>query len=56
MAVFAVLKSIANSKIRKFLYEYPDNELGMIKSVEFLIDAFDTISDDVLIKAWEQYL
>ena len=56
VAVFAVLKSIANGKLRKFLYEHPDKELGMKKSVQVLIESFDMISDDTLLKAWEQYL
>ena len=56
VAVFAVLKSIANGKLRKFLYENPDKELGMKKSVQVLIESFDMISDDTLLKAWEQYL
>ena len=56
VALFSVLKNIANAKLRKFLYEHPNKELGMKKSVEVLINAFDSISDDTLLKAWEQYL
>lgn len=56
IAVFSVLKSIANGKLRKFLKNNPNTKLGMKRSVETLMESYDLISDDTLLKAWEQYL
>ena len=56
IAVFAVLKSIANAKLRHFLVDHPLTELGMAKSVEYLIESWDSISVETLQKGWSQYL
>lgn len=56
IAVFAVLKSIANAKLRHFLLDNPLTELGMKKSVEFLIESWNEVSVETLQKGWNQYL
>lgn len=56
VAVFAVLKSIANKKLRDFLYNHPNVELGMKKSVETLIESWDKLPIESLHRAWEQYI
>lgn len=56
IAVFAALKSIANAKLRRFLLDHPLTELGMQRSVEYLIESWDAISVETLQKGWNQYL
>lgn len=56
IAVFAVLKSIANAKLSQFLLDNPDDPIGMEKSVQVLIESWDQISEETIERGWAQYL
>ena len=55
VAIFAPLKSITNGKIGQFLFGNHLNSVGMKTTVQFIQEAWDILSIDNLIYAWEQY-
>lgn len=55
VAVFAPLKSITNSKIKQSLFGNETQRIGMKGAVRFIQEAYECISTDTLIRAWEQY-
>ena len=56
IAIFAPLKSIANAKIRRLLFDIKNKIIGMPTSVLFLQQAWKELSDSALDNAWEQYI
>lgn len=56
VAVFAPLKSIVNSKIRSYIFGNQKTEVGMKRTVKFVQDAYQELSIDNLLNAWNQYL
>lgn len=55
ISVFAPLKSITNGKIGQFLFGNQTNSVGMKTTVQFIQEAYELLSIDNLISAWEQY-
>lgn len=56
VAIFAPLKSMANSKIRHLLIYIDKNKIGMKKSVFFLQEAWENLPESTLKKTRNQYL
>ena len=56
VAIFAPLKSITNSKIKRLLIDPKKKTIGMPISVKFLQQAWKELSDSALDNAWEQYI
>lgn len=56
IALFALLKSIANAKIRKLLFGIENKKIGMPKSVLYLQQAWQELPTSTIERAWEQYL
>lgn len=54
IAVFAPLKKIVNSKIARFLFGNKC-EVQMKRTVQFIQEAYDELSIDNLVNAWDQY-
>lgn len=55
VAVFAPLKEITNSKIRQLLFGNPNSKIGMQNTIRLIQEAYDNLSIDALVNAWEQY-
>lgn len=56
IAIFAPLKSKANSKIRRLLLNDRKSPIGMETSVVFLQEAWDDLSISALVNAWDLYI
>lgn len=53
--VFSILKSIANAKLRNFMRLNPGKIIGIERSVQFLHEAWDEVSENTVTNAWEPY-
>lgn len=55
LSIFAPLKSITNKKIKNLLFGNQNRIIGMKNVVRFIQEAYESLSIDNLISAWEQY-
>ena len=55
LSIFAPLKSITNKKIKALLFGNQIRIIGMKNVVRFIQEAYESLSIDNLINAWEQY-
>ena len=55
IAIFAPLKSMANSKIRRLLLENNFGIIGIRQSILYLQQAWEDLPISTLMHAWEQY-
>ncbi len=55
LSIFAPLKSITNKKIKALLFGNQNRIIGMKNVVRFIQEAYESLSIDNLINAWEQY-
>ncbi|KAK8857794.1 hypothetical protein M9Y10_016207 [Tritrichomonas musculus] len=56
IAIFAPLKSMTNSKIRRLLLDNDEKIIGMKRSLYYLQESWKDLPIFTLMNAWDQYL
>ena len=53
--IIIISKPITNAKIMQNLFENESQQFDMRQTVQFIQEAYENLSIDTLVRAWEQY-